>query len=60
VDYLASTLPFPFTNRAEYEKSIRMPIGTEWNVKRTYQENTKPRVLVKPGMIVTPMEKPLV
>jgi U3 small nucleolar RNA-associated protein 14 len=60
VDYLASTLPFPFTNRAEYEKSIRMPIGTEWNVKRTYQENTKPRVLVKPGMIVTPMGKPLV
>jgi U3 small nucleolar RNA-associated protein 14 len=60
VDYLASTLPFPFTNRAVYEKSIRMPIGTEWNVKRTYQENTKPRVLVKPGTIVTPMEKPIV
>jgi U3 small nucleolar RNA-associated protein 14 len=58
--YLASALPFPFTNRAEYEKSIRMPIGTEWNVKKSYQENTKPRVLVKPGSIVKPMEKPLV
>jgi U3 small nucleolar RNA-associated protein 14 len=60
VDYLASTLPFPYNSRAEYERSIRMPIGTEWNVKQTYQENTKPRVLVKPGAIVTPMEKPLV
>ena len=60
VDYLASTLPFPFTSRAEYERSIRMPIGTEWNVKRTYQENTKPRILVKAGTIVAPMEKPLI
>jgi U3 small nucleolar RNA-associated protein 14 len=60
VDYLASTLPFPYNSRAEYERSIRMPIGTEWNVKQTYQENTKPRVLVKPGAIVAPMGKPLV
>ncbi|KAF2400692.1 Utp14-domain-containing protein [Trichodelitschia bisporula] len=58
--YLASTLPFPFTNRAEYERSIRMPIGPDWNVKETFQANTKPRVLVKPGAVITPMEKPLV
>ena len=60
VAYLASTLPYPFTNRAEYERSIRMPIGVEWNVKETYLANTKPRVLVKPGRIITPMEKPMV
>jgi U3 small nucleolar RNA-associated protein 14 len=60
VAYLASTLPFPFTNRAEYERSIRMPIGTEWNVKETHLANTKPRVLVKPGRIIAPMEKPMV
>jgi U3 small nucleolar RNA-associated protein 14 len=58
--YLASTLPFPFTARSEYERSIRMPIGTEWNVKQTFQANTKPRVIVKPGRIVEPMDKPLV
>jgi U3 small nucleolar RNA-associated protein 14 len=60
VAYLATTLPFPFTNRAEYERSIRMPIGLEWNVKETHLSNTKPRVLVKPGRIIAPMEKPMV
>jgi U3 small nucleolar RNA-associated protein 14 len=60
VDYLASSLPFPFTNRAEYERSIRMPIGGEWNVKKSFVENTKPRIIVKHGSIVLPMEKPIV
>jgi len=60
VDYLASSLPFPFTNRTEYERSIRMPIGGEWNVKKSFVENTKPRIIVKQGSIVLPMEKPLV
>ena len=60
VDYMASTLPFPFTNRAEYERSIRMPIGNEWNVKKTYTDSTKPSVIVKPGRVVMPMDKPLV
>jgi len=60
VGYLASTLPFPFTNRVEYERSIRMPIGAEWNVKETHLANTKPRVLVKPGRIIAPIEKPMV
>jgi len=60
VGYLASTLPFPFTTKAEYERSIRMPIGQEWNVKETYQDNTKPKLLIKPGRIIAPMEKPMV
>lgn len=60
VGYLATTLPFPFTNRAEYERSIRMPIGSEWNVKEVFQESTKPRVLVKAGSIIKPMDKPMV
>jgi U3 small nucleolar RNA-associated protein 14 len=60
VSYMAGALPFPFTNRAEYERSIRMPIGSEWNVKETFQESTKPRVLVKPGSVIKPMAKPMV
>jgi U3 small nucleolar RNA-associated protein 14 len=37
-----------------------MPVGGKWNTIQTYQENVKPRVLVKPGAIVRPIEKPLV
>jgi U3 small nucleolar RNA-associated protein 14 len=60
VGYLAPALPFPFVNRAEYERSLRMPIGNEWNVKEVFQESTKPRVLVKAGSIIKPMAKPMV
>lgn len=60
VGYLASSLPFPFQTKAEYERSIRMPVGQEWNVKTVYQDNTKPRVLVKTGRIISPIEKPMV
>ncbi|KAF1813945.1 Utp14-domain-containing protein [Eremomyces bilateralis CBS 781.70] len=52
--YLASTLPFPFTDRDEYERSIRMPMGREWSM-----DKPKPRVMVKPGKVIAPLEKPL-
>ncbi|KAF2092471.1 Utp14-domain-containing protein [Rhizodiscina lignyota] len=58
--YLASQLPFPYGTREEYERSMRMPVGGEWNTKVTLQENVKPRVLVKQGMVIKPIEKPLV
>ena len=56
--YLASTLPHPFENRQQYERSLRIPMGPEWTTKESFQANTKPRVIVKQG-IVKPMEKPL-
>ncbi|KAF2420278.1 Utp14-domain-containing protein [Tothia fuscella] len=58
--YLAGELPFPFSSKGEYERSMRMPIGGEWNVKSVYQGNTKPRVLVKPGVVIGAMSKPMV
>ena len=60
VGYLATQLPFPFTSRAEYERSIRMPIGSEWNAKQTFVENTKPKVMVRPGKVVLPIQKPII
>lgn len=57
--YLASQLPHPFESRQQYERSMRLPVGPEWMTKETFQESTKPRVLMKPG-IITPMSKPMV
>ncbi|KAJ5157138.1 uncharacterized protein N7482_008238 [Penicillium canariense] len=56
--YLASQLPHEFETKAQYERSLRMPIGPEWSTKETYQSSTKPRVMLKPG-IIKPMEKPI-
>jgi U3 small nucleolar RNA-associated protein 14 len=59
VKYMASQLPFPFENREQYERSLRVPRGKEWVSKRTFQEGTRPRVIVKQG-VVKPLRKPLV
>ncbi|ORY12872.1 Utp14 protein-domain-containing protein [Clohesyomyces aquaticus] len=57
--YLAKTLPFPFESKEQYEKSLRLPKGPEWTTKKTFQDATKPRVIVKQG-IIKPLTKPLV
>ena len=56
--YLANALPHPFENRAQYERSLRLPMGPEFTTKETFQMMTKPRVLVKPG-VIGPMRRPL-
>ncbi|KAK7417388.1 hypothetical protein QQZ08_011640 [Neonectria magnoliae] len=56
--YLASQLPHPFESREQYERSLRLPVGPEWMTKETFQESTKPRVLMKQG-IIAPMSKPM-
>lgn len=55
--YLAPTLPHPFESRQQYERSLRVPIGPEWTTKESFQTATKPRVMVKQG-IIKPMEAP--
>ena len=57
--YLASSLPHPFETRAQYERSLRLPVGPEWTTKETFQGMTKPRVLIKPG-VIAPMSKPMI
>lgn len=57
--YLASSLPHPFETREQYERSLRLPVGPEWTTKETFQGMTKPRVMVKQG-VIAPMRKPLV
>ena len=57
--YLASQLPHPFETRQQYERSLRLPLGPEWTTKETFQAATKPRVLMKQG-IIRPMAKPMV
>ncbi|KAI1871315.1 uncharacterized protein JN550_004760 [Neoarthrinium moseri] len=56
--YLASQMPHPFESVAQYERSLRVPVGPEWVTKKTHQDATKPRVIVKQG-IIAPMAKPM-
>ncbi|KAL8695156.1 MAG: hypothetical protein Q9218_000324 [Villophora microphyllina] len=57
--YLASQLPHPFETKQQYERSLRLPVGPEWTTKETFQAATKPRILMKQG-IIAPMSKPMI
>ena len=57
--YLATQLPHPFETRQQYERSLRLPVGPEWTTKETFQGMTKPRILLKQG-VITSMVKPVV
>ncbi|KAI0839978.1 Utp14-domain-containing protein [Hypoxylon sp. FL0890] len=55
--FLASQLPHPYESKMQYERALRLPVGPEWQTKETFQEATKPRVLIKQG-IIAPIAKP--
>ncbi|QPG94395.1 hypothetical protein C2857_005892 [Epichloe festucae Fl1] len=55
--YLASQLPHQYESRQQYERSLRLPVGPEWMTKETFQDSTKPRVLIKQG-VIAPISKP--
>ncbi|KAI2633478.1 Utp14 protein-domain-containing protein [Xylaria nigripes] len=55
--YLASHLPHQYEGRAQYERSLRLPIGPEFLTKQSFQDATKPRVIIKQG-IIAPIAKP--
>uniref|UniRef100_A0A673MQP9 U3 small nucleolar RNA-associated protein 14 homolog A-like n=1 Tax=Sinocyclocheilus rhinocerous TaxID=307959 RepID=A0A673MQP9_9TELE len=50
-------LPFPFQNTAQFESSIRTPIGPTWNTQSVVKNMTKPKVITKMGAIIEPMVK---
>ena len=56
--YLAPELPHPFESRQQYERSLQVPMGPEWTTKITFQDATKPRLLLKQG-IIRPLSRPI-
>ncbi|KAI5866102.1 small-subunit processome [Durotheca rogersii] len=55
--YMASQLPHPYESRLQYERALRLPVGPEWMTKETFQQATKPRILLKQG-VIAPIAKP--
>ncbi|KAI0778830.1 Utp14 protein-domain-containing protein [Trametes elegans] len=55
--YLVKDLPYPYTSKAQFERSMEMPLGTEWNTRLGFQRATLPKVVTKMGTLITPLEK---
>jgi len=45
--YLTKDLPYPYTSKAQFERSLETPIGREWNTRIVSQRVTMPRVTKK-------------
>ncbi|EFI28742.1 small nucleolar ribonucleoprotein complex subunit Utp14 [Coprinopsis cinerea okayama7 len=55
--YLVKDLPYPYTSQAQFERTMERPLGTQWNTRVAFQRATLPRVVKKPGVIITPLNK---
>jgi U3 small nucleolar RNA-associated protein 14 len=49
-------VPFPFTSREQYERSMRQPLGREWNTAGAHSKLVTPKVTTKGGVIIQPLK----
>lgn len=45
--YLVKDLPYPYTSKAQFERSMETPLGTEWNTRLGFQKGTLPKIVKK-------------
>mmetsp|Transcript_20502 Transcript_20502/g.22271 ORF Transcript_20502/g.22271 Transcript_20502/m.22271 type:complete len:332 (-) Transcript_20502:534-1529(-) len=48
-------VPFPFTSQEEYERSLQLPVGDEWNPSHVVKKITTAEVKTRPGRIILPI-----
>ena len=53
--FTTSGVPFPFKTREQFERSVRAPIGPEWNPAASHAALTKPKVHTLKGVIIDPL-----
>jgi len=56
--YLVEKAPHQFKDAEQYQRSMRMPIGADWNTSITHKKAIEPKVVVKAGKMVDPIDKP--
>ena len=56
--YQSSAVPFPYENKEQYERSLRMPLGQQWTSRKSHQKLIKPRIMTKPGEVIDPLKAP--
>jgi len=57
--YQVPGVPYGFGTPQNYERSLSMPLGKEWNTTNTFVKNIRPTVTVKPGVLIEPLSEEL-
>ena len=53
--FTTAGVPFPFSNRAQFEASLRAPLGREWNTAKSHESLVAPTVTVVKGAAAAPI-----
>ena len=53
-----SEVPYPFTSREQYERSLAQPLGKEWNAVRAARSLAQPELRVNAGAAIKPPKLP--
>lgn len=53
--YQVRNLPFGIDSAEEFKKSMNTPLGKEWIPSLAHAAVTKPRIVTKPGLAITPI-----
>ncbi|MCL7028146.1 hypothetical protein MKW94_029812 [Papaver nudicaule] len=51
-----TTVPHPYTSKEQYEITLRVPLGPEFNPASEFGRIVRPEVLKEPGVIIKPIE----
>ncbi|ALC44717.1 CG12301 [Drosophila busckii] len=55
--HMVSSIPFPFKSLADYEASIRAPIGRNFVPETAFRMLTRPSVITRKGQVIEPMDE---
>ncbi|TPX39657.1 hypothetical protein SeMB42_g06290 [Synchytrium endobioticum] len=56
--YMLAQVPHNFDNAEQYEHTIRMPLGSEWNSPAVHQSSILPKIRTKQGAVIEPPKLP--
>ncbi|EDW70604.1 U3 small nucleolar RNA-associated protein 14 homolog A [Drosophila virilis] len=55
--HMVSSIPFPFKSLADYEASIRAPIGRNFVPETAFRMLTRPAIITRKGQVIEPMDE---
>lgn len=52
--FTTAGVPFPFKSREQFERSMRNPLGLEWNTTASHLSQVTPKIKTVPGAVISP------
>lgn len=54
--YKTQSVPYPFNSKETYERSLRQPLGKEFNTVESFRNLTRPSIIKDNGVIIQPLK----